>query len=83
MQMVYSGGLAIGAGPMISTLKEMHFKTGLNKDIGEGLEALAKAISGQKKRDNYYAKTKTSRIVYLKAAHMTFRKALKENKKSN
>lgn len=83
MQMIYSGGLAIGAGPMISTLKEMSLKTGLNKDIGKGLETLAKAISEQRKIDNYYAKTKIPRIVYLKAAHMTFRKALKENKKSN
>ena len=83
MQMVYSGGLAIGAGPMISTLKGMPLKTGFNKDIGKGLETIAKAISEQKKIDNYYAKTKIPRIVYLKAAHMTFRKILKENKKRN
>lgn len=82
MQMVYSGGLAIGAGPMISTLKGMSLKAGFNKDIGKGLEILAKAILQQKKIDNYYAKTKIPRVVYLKAAHMTFRKALKENKKS-
>lgn len=79
MQMVYSGGLAIGAGPMISTLKSMPLKTGLNKDIGRGLETLAKAVSEQKCMGNYYAKTKIPRIVYLKAAHMTFRKTLKEN----
>ena len=83
MQMVYSGGLAIGAGPMIRTLKGMSLKTGLNKDIGKGLETLAKAISEQKTIDNYYAKTRIPRIVYLKAAHMTFRRLLKEIKIEN
>lgn len=81
MQMVYSGGLAIGAGPMISTLKGLSLKTGLNKDIGKGLETLARAISEQRQIEDYYARTKIPRIVYLKAAHMTFRKTLKENNK--
>ena len=79
MQMVYSGGLAVGAGPMISTLKSMPLKSGFNKDIGRGLETLAKAVLEQKCMDNYCAKTRIPRIVYLEAAHMTFRKTLKEN----
>lgn len=81
MQMVYSGGIAIGAGPMISTLKGLPLKTGVNKDIGKGLETLARAISEQRQIEDYYAKTKIPKIVYLKAAHMSFRKMLKGNKK--
>ena len=79
MQMIYGGGIAIGAGPMITALRGMPIKRGLNKDIGNGLEILAKAIQKQECIENYYAKTKIPRIVYIKAAHMTFRKALREN----
>ena len=79
MQMIYGGGLAIGAGPMISTLKTMPLKKGLNKDIGKGMELLAANILKGGVMDNYYAKTKIPRVVYLKAAHMSFRKTLKEN----
>lgn len=79
MQMVYSGGLAIGAGPMISTLKNMPLKKGLNKNIGKGLELLADNIRKGESMENYYAKTRIPRVVYLQAAHMMFRQTLKEN----
>ncbi len=79
MQMIYGGGLAIGAGPMISTLKNMPLKKGLNKDIGLGLEVLADSIRKGESMENYYAKTKIPRAVYLQAAHMMFRQTLKEN----
>lgn len=79
MQMVYGGGLAVGAGPMISTLKSMPLKKGLNKDVGKGLERLAHTIRRGGVMENYYAKTGISRVVYLQAAHMMFRRALKEN----
>ena len=81
MQIVYGGGLTVGAGPMISILKNMPLKRGLNKGIGKGIEQLAKAIAHGEVMDNYYAKTKIPRMIYLMAAHMSFRKTLKENKK--
>ena len=80
MQMVYGGGLTVGAGPMISVLKNMPLKKGFNKDIGKGIEQLANAIARGEVTDNYYAKTKIPRAVYLMAAHMSFRKTLKKNK---
>lgn len=79
MQLIYGGGLAIGAGPMISTLKSLPLKKGLNKDIGTGLEVLADNIRKGESMENYYAKTRIPRIVYLQAAHMMFRQTLKEN----
>lgn len=79
MQMIYSGGLAVGAGPMISTLKNMSVKKGLNKDIGKGLEMLADNIRKGEVMENYYAKSGIPRMVYLLAAHTMFRRTLKKN----
>lgn len=79
MQMVYGGGLAIGAGPLVSTLRSMPVKRGLNKDIGKGLERLADHIRMGGSMENYYAQTRIPRMVYQQAAHMSFRKTLKEN----
>ena len=79
MQMVYGGGLAVGAGPMVSTLKNMPLKKGLNKDVGRGLERLAHHIRRGEAMENYYAQTKIPRMVYQQAAHMMFRQTLKEN----
>lgn len=79
MKMIYGGGLSVGAGPMISTLKSMPLKKGLNKDIGMGLEVLADNIRKAESMENYYAKTRIPRVVYLQAAHMMFRQTMKEN----
>ena len=79
MQMVYGGGLAVGAGPMISTLKSISLKKGLNKDVGKGLERISDCIRKGKSMENYYANTRIPRIVYQQAAHMMFRQTLKEN----
>lgn len=79
MDMPYGGGIAIGAGPMIRTLENMSLKKGLNKDIGCGLEKLAKCIFRGETMENYYCKTGIPRVVYLKAAHMSFDKTLKVN----
>ena len=83
MGMVYGGGLAIGAGPLVSTLRNLPLKKGLNKNIGEGLSKLASAISQKNAMENEYCKTAIPRIVYLIAAHMTFRKTMKKNGVSN
>ena len=79
MGMPYGGGIAVGAGPMISTLKTMPLKRGLNKDIGIALTLLANTIRKGGTMDNYYAKTLIPRLVYQQAAHMSFRKTLKRN----
>lgn len=79
MQMIYGGGLAVGAGPMISTLKSMPLKKGLNMDVGKGLEQLAYCIRNRESMANYYAQTKIPRAAYLLAAHMSFRSTLKKN----
>lgn len=79
MGCVYGGGLAIGAGPMIATLKNMSLDKGLNKDVGKGLNELTEAIVKGKIMGNYYAKTMIPRVVYLKAAHAMFNRTLNEN----
>lgn len=79
MGTVYGGGLVVGAGPMISTVKSMPLKTGLNKDIGNGLMKMAATIAVCGTMENYYCKTGIPRFVYMKAAHMSFRKNLKVN----
>ena len=50
-----------------------------SKDIGKGLEVLADNIRNGESMENYYAKTRIPRLVYLQAAHMMFRQTLKEN----
>ena len=65
MGMTYGGGLAVGAGPMIRMTK--------------GLQKLADHIRAGEAMDNYYAKTRIPRLVYLHAAHISFRRTLKKN----
>ena len=76
MQMVYGGGLAVGAGPMVRAVKDLPL---VNKDIDKGLEQLADHICRGEAMENYYAQTKIPRVVYQQAAHMMFRQTLKEN----
>ena len=75
MGMVYGGGLAVGAGPMIRATSGLP----LHRDIEKGLHLLADHIRRGTAMGNYYAKTLIPRGVYLQAAHMTFRKTLKKN----
>lgn len=81
MGMAYGGGLAIGAGPMVRALEKMSLEKGLLKDVGKGLRILAKAIVNRKKMKNYYAKTLIPRVIYMQAAHVTFRKSMKEEER--
>ena len=75
MGMTYSGGIAVGAGPMIRMTKGLP----LHQHITTGLEKLADHIRSGEAMDNYYAKTRIPRLVYLQAAHISFRKTLKKN----
>lgn len=79
MGCAYGGGLAVGAGPLVSRVHSVPVVKSLNKDISKGVEALAKAVNDRRVMDNYYTKTMIPRSVYLKAAHMTFDKTLKDN----
>ncbi len=77
MGCVYGGGLAVGAGPMISTLRNTVIDKMLNKDVEKGIRKLAKTIAKRESMENYYTKTMIPRAVYLKAAHMKFNQSLK------
>ena len=76
MQMVYGGGLAIGAGPMVRAIKNLPL---VNKDIEKGLVRLADHVRRGETMENFYAQMKTPRVLYQQAAHMMFRQTLKEN----
>ena len=75
MGMTYGGGIAVGAGPMIRMTKGLP----LHQHITTGLEKLADHIRAGEAMDNYYAKTRIPRLVYLHAAHISFRRTLKKN----
>ena len=75
MGMTYGGGIAVGAGPMIRATKGLP----LHRDMEKGLTRLADHIRQGTAMGNYYAKTVIPRAVFLQAAHMSFRKALKKN----
>lgn len=75
MGMTYGGGIAVGAGPMIRMTKGLP----LHQHITTGLEKLADHIRRGEAMDNYYAKTRIPRLVYLQAAHISFRRTLKKN----
>ena len=75
MGMTYGGGIAVGAGPMIRMTKGLP----LHQHITTGLQTLADHIRRGEAMDNYYAKTRIPRLVYLQAAHISFRKTLKKN----
>ena len=79
MGMTYGGGIAVGAGPMIRATRSFPLKKGLHRSIGQGLERLANHIRRGTHMGNCYANTKIPRVVYLQAAHMTFRRTLKKN----
>ena len=74
MGMTYGGGIAVGAGPMIRMTKGLP----LHQHITKGLHTHADHIRRGEAMDNYYAKTRIPRMVYLQAAHITFRSTLKK-----
>ena len=75
MGMTYGGGIAVGAGPMIRMTKGLP----LHQHITTGLEKLADHIRAGEAMHNNYARTRIPRLVYLHAAHISFRKTLKKN----
>ena len=75
MGMTYGGGIAVGAGPMIRMTKGLP----LHQHITTGLEKLADHIRAGEAMHNYYARTRIPRLVYLHAAHISFRRTLKKN----
>ena len=79
MQMTYGGGIAVGAGALVKALNGMPILKLLNGDIQKGMKKMADKILMGEAMENYYAKTKVPRMIYLQAAHMLFRKELKKN----
>ncbi len=79
MQMTYGGGIAVGAGPLVKAVNGMPILKLLNRDIKKGMAKLADKILRGEAMENYYAKTKIPRMIYLQAAHMLFRRTLKKN----
>ena len=75
MGMTYGGCIAVGAGPMIRMTKGLP----LHQHMTKGLQTLADHIRRGKAMDNYYARTRIPRFVYLQAAHISFRRTLKKN----
>ncbi|MBR5001080.1 MAG: NAD(P)H-dependent oxidoreductase, partial [Firmicutes bacterium] len=63
MGMVYGGGVAVGAGPLVHALKNMPLKKGPNREIGLGLERLAKAMKEGGSVENMFAQTKIPRFI--------------------
>ena len=72
--MTYGGGIAVGAGPMIRMTKGLP----LHQHITPGLETLAAHIRAGEAMHNYYARTRSPRLVYHHAAHISFRRPLKK-----
>lgn len=77
--MIYGGGLAVGAGPMVSTLKSLPMKSGPNKNIGKGIEKLAEAIRERQHIENCFAQSGIPRVIYMQAAHTLWAKTAKAN----
>ena len=76
MQIVYGGGLALGAGPMVRAIKNLPL---VNKGIEKGLVRLADHVRRGEAMENFYAQRQIPRVLYQQAAHMMFRQTLKEN----
>ena len=80
MGMTYGGGLAIGAGGLMSAFKDLSLTALPNKALGRGMNRLAEAIRAKQPMDNLYVQpTAIPRRVYMLAAHTLFRRTGKKN----
>ena len=68
----YGGGLAIGAGPLVRSV-------GPHKKLKEAFSTMANAIAEKESMGNVFCDPAVPRSVYIKAAHMSFRKTAKKN----
>ena len=80
MDLPYGGGVAIGAGGLMSAFKGMSLDALPNKALGRGMRRLAGAISARASIENLYVQpTCIPRFVYMIAAHTLFRSTGKKN----
>ena len=80
MRMPYGGGLAIGAGGMMSAFRSIPLGKGPNAALGRGIHALAEAIRTKSAIENtYILPTGLPRFVYRLAAHTLFRRTGRKN----
>lgn len=77
---VYSGGLAIGAGEMMGTLRNVPMDQGPNKDMGLGIKTIASHIgNGTAMEDIYTEPTGFPRGMYRLAADMNWGSQARKN----
>ncbi|NLL80401.1 MAG: NAD(P)H-dependent oxidoreductase [Clostridiales bacterium] len=81
MEFLYGGGLAVGAGEMLGSLRNVPPDKGPNRKLGEGVKKFAAAVSGRKEiQDIYVGPAGFPRRLYIMAAHMGWRNMAKQNK---
>lgn len=77
---VYGGGLAIGAGEMMGTLRNVPMDQGPNKDMGQGIKTIASHIeNGTAMEDIYTEPTGFPRGMYRLAADMSWGSQARKN----
>ena len=80
MGMTYSGALAIGAGEMMGSLRNVPLNQGPNKQMGAGMKKLAEAIcAGKAIEDIYVQPSCFPRAFYMMAANAGWNSQRKEN----
>lgn len=81
MDITYGGGLAIGAGGMMSKMSSLPLDKGPNRNIGRGIKAMAAAIETGTICGNIFANpVLLSRRIYIAAAHTLWAKEAKKQK---
>lgn len=74
MEFVYGGGVAVGAGGMMSAFRGISLGKGPNKALGKGLNQLASAIRAGKAMGNLFLRPSlVPRFAYKFAAHRMFK----------
>lgn len=77
----YGGGLAVGAGEMLGSLRNVPPDKGPNRELGEGIKKLAAAVLRRETvPDLYVQPAGFPRRMYIMAAHMGWHRMAKQNK---
>ena len=80
MNFVYGGGVAVGAGGMMSAFRSIPLGKGPNKALGEAFAQLAQAIREKQKAENVFVQPNwIPRFGYMMAAHFLFRRTGRKN----
>lgn len=81
MDLLYGGGIAIGAGEMLSGLNQFPIWEKLNRHLMEGMDCLTRAVSHRQSMENYYTEAPTgcSKKTYMMGAHFRWYRIAKKN----